>query len=152
MATVTSTIHAAMCAFVDGMLARPNILADDVQVASGFLGGDADQAESIQLFEVRTAEQSWGVIGTRRRDEEYTIVGGIGVRRAGKNELVIREVRARAFELLAEIEDFLRTDPTIGGTTKVSELARYPVEQGADAEGRWVQIDFEITCKKDLRS
>lgn len=152
MTTTTSTIHAAMNAFVDGMLARANIVAGGVQVTSGFLGQDQARHESIQLFEVRNAEQSWGMLGNRRRNEEYTIVGGIGVRRAGKNEDVIRAVRERAFELLAEIEDFLRVDPTIGNTTRVSELSRYPVQQGADSEGRWCQIDFEITCNKDLRS
>lgn len=152
MATTTSTIHAAMNAFVDGMLARPNIINAGVQVTSGFLGADQARHESIQLFEVQGAEQSWDMLGNRRRHEEYTITGGIGVRRAGKNEDVIRDVRARAFELLGEIEDFLRVDPTIGGVTRVSELSRYPVQQGADAEGRWCQIDFEISCKKDLRS
>lgn len=152
MATVTSTIHAAMNAIVDGLLARPNIITDGVMVSSGYLGADSSRHESIQLFGVTNATQQWGMLGNRRRDEEYTITGGIGVRRAGKNEAVIRAVRERAFELLAEVEDFLRVDPTIGGTTKVSELSRYPVEQGADSEGRWCQVDFEITCKVDLRS
>lgn len=72
--------------------------------------------------------------------------------KAGKNETVIRLARARAFELLAEVEDFLRLDPTIASTTLVSELASYPLDQGANQEGRWAQIDFAIACKKDLRS
>jgi len=152
MATVTSTIDAAMIAFVDGMLARANIIADGVQVSSAYLGGDTAAKESIQLTNVPQAEQKWGMLGNRRRDEEYTLAGLIWVVKAGKNETIIREARARAFELLAEIEDFIRVDPTIGATTKVSELSRYPVDQGASAEGRWCQIDFEITCKKDLRS
>jgi len=152
MATITSTIHAAMNAFVDGMLARANIISAGVQVASAYLGGDTARFESIQLTDAPDAQQSWGMLGNRRRDEEYTLHGVIWVFRAGKGEAVIRDVRARAFELLAEIEDFLRVDPSIGGTTKVSELSRYPLDQGANEEGRWAQIDFDVLCKKDLRS
>ena len=152
MATVTSSIPDAMDAFVDGMLLRANIISAKVQVASGYLGGDSAAKESIQLTDVPAATQSWGMLGNRRRDEEYTINGLIWVVKAGKNETVIRSARDRAFALLAEIEDFLRLDPTIGSTTKVSELTAYPFDQGANAEGRWCQIDFSIACKKDLRS
>ncbi len=152
MATVTSTIHAAMNAFGDGMLARANIISAKVQVSTGYLGGDSAAKESIQLTDVTPATQEWGLIGNRRRNEEYTLNGLIWVLKAGKNETVIRAVRARAFELLAEVEDFLRVDPTIASTTLVSELASYPLDQGANQEGRWAQIDFAIACKKDLRS
>lgn len=141
-----------MDAFVDGMLARANIISASVQVVSGYVGGDAAAKESIQLTDWGPAEQRWGVLGNRRRDEEYTLNGLIWVTKAGKTEAAIRSARDRAFALLAEVEDFLRTDPTIGGTTKVAELAAYPGEQGANEEGRWVQISFEIRCSKDLRS
>lgn len=152
MATVTSTVHAAMNAFVDGMLLRSTIAGDKVQVTSGYMGADSDAKESIQLTQWTPATQSWSMLGNRRREEEYTLAGLVWVMRPGKNEDVIREVRERAFELLAEIEDFLRLDPTIDGTTKVSELSAYPGDQGATPDGRWCQIDFEILCKKDLRS
>jgi len=152
MATVTSTIHAAMNAFADGMLARANIISAKVQVSTGYLGGDSAAKESIQLTDVTPATQEWGLIGNRRRNEEYTLNGLIWVLKAGKNETVIRLARARAFELLAEVEDFLRLDPTIASTTLVSELASYPLDQGANQEGRWAQVDFAIACKKDLRS
>lgn len=152
MATVTSSIPDAMDAFVAGMLLRANIISAGVQVASGYLGADSARHESIQLTSVPDAAQVWGMLGNRRRDEEYTIDGLVWAMKPGKNEPAIKAARDRAFELLAEIEDFLRLDPTIGGTTKVSELTAYPVDQGANEEGRWCQLDFEILCKKDLRS
>jgi hypothetical protein len=148
--TVTSTIPAAMDAFVDGLLARPGL--EGVQIASGYLGADSDPKQSIQLTGASRAEQVWGMLGNRRRDEEYTLDGLIWIVVPGKNEPVIREARNRAFLLLAEIEDFLRVDPRIGQTTKVSQLSRYPFEQGANDIGRWCQIDFEIACEQDLRS
>lgn len=152
MATVTSSIPDAMDAFVAGMLLRANIISAKVEVASGYLGDKSNRQESIQLTDAPSAVQSWGMLGNRRRDEEYTLAGLIWVMKPGQMEPVIKAARDRAFELLAEIEDFLRLDPTIGGTTKVSELSAYPFEQGANGDGRYCQIDFEISCKKDLRS
>lgn len=152
MATVTSSIPDAMDAFVSGMLLRANIASAKVQVTSGYMGEDSERKESIQLTDVSSATQAWGMLGNRRRDEEYTINGLVWAMVAGKNETVIKAARDRAFELLAEIEDFLRLDPTIGATTKVSELSAYPFEQGANADGRYCQIDFAILCKQDLRS
>lgn len=153
MATVTSSIPAAMDAFVDGLKERQAIIDAGVQVSSGYLAGDVAAKESIALLDWGPANQSWGMLGNRRRDEEYSLNGWIWVVKTGKGEDVIRAARTRAFELLAEIEDFLRDDPTIGGTTKVSELTGYPGDQGIHSDGgRWVQIEFEVSCKKDLRS
>lgn len=152
MATVTSVIHDTMSAFVDGMLARANIISAGVQVSSGYLGADSAAKESIQLTDVSPATQVWGMLGNRRRNEEFTLNGIVWVQKPGKNEAGIRLARDRAFELLAEIEDYLRVDPTITNNVMVSELSAYPVEQGANEGNRWCQIDFEITCKKDLRS
>lgn len=139
-----------MNAFVDGLASRAGLFG--VQVSSGYLGADSDAYESIQLVDVSPANQQWSMIGNKRRDEEYTLQGIIWVVQAGKGETVIRAARDRVFALLAEIEDFLRVDPTIGSTTRVSELSAYPLEQGANDRGRWCQISFEVSCKKDLRS
>lgn len=153
MATVTSTIPAVMDALVDNLLARPLIVSDMVQVTSGPVGiSDTAQGESIQLYSVTSAEQKWMMLGNRRREEEYVVQGAIEVHRAGKGEDVIREVRSRSFELLAEIEDMLRLDPDIGGLVLSSELTAYPMDQGATKAGRWCEVAFEVTCKKDLRS
>jgi hypothetical protein len=155
MTTETSSIPDAMDAFVAGMMLRPNIataIADGLKVASGYLGEESGRKESIELTHVQTATQVWGMIGNRRREEEYRISGLVWATVGGKNEPIIKAARDRAFELLAEIEDFLRVDPTIGGTTKVSEVAAYPFDQGVTPDGRYCQIDFEILCKKSLRS
>ena len=141
-----------MDAFVAGMLARELIATDRVQVASGYLGEDSSQKESIQLTGAGSADQEWGALGNRRREETYVLQGLIWALAPGKNEKAIKAARDRAFELLAEVEDFLRTDPTIDNTVKVSHLTAYPFEQGANVNGRYCQIDFEITCEKSLRS
>lgn len=152
MNTVTSSAPAAMDAFVEGMLARENVATWKLQVSSGYLGEDSSQKESIQLTHVSNANQEWGALGNRRREEEYTIHGFAWALAAGKNEPAIKAARDRAFELLAEVEDFLRLDPTIGNTVKVAHLTAFPFDQNANVNGRYCQIDFEITCEKSLRS
>ena len=102
------------------MAIRANIVSAKVQVASGYLGDDSDRHETIQLIGATSASQRWGALGNRRREEEYTLAGVVYVLEAGKSEPAIKDVRDRAFELLAEIEDFLRLDPTIGNTVKVA--------------------------------
>lgn len=149
MATVTSVVDAFMVALTDKLALRSGL--EGVQVASAWLGGDAAADESIQLDGAR-AEQAWGALGNKRRDEEFTVDGMIWVRVAGKDEPIIRETRGRAFELLAEVEDCLRVDPGVNGTVKVCGVATYELEQGANTDGRWCQLNFEIRCEKDLRS
>lgn len=149
MATVTSVVDAFMVALADKLALRANLAG--VQIATGWLGGDSAAMESIQLTAAR-AEQRWGMVGNRRRDEEFTVEATIWVTRAGKNETVIREVRARAFALLAEIEDCLRVDPTVDNTVRVAQVSTYDMDQGATTAGRWCQLDFEILVNRDLRS
>ena len=149
MATVTSIAHAYMAALADALAARTGLFG--VQIATGWLGGETAARESIQLTAVRGTQQ-WGMLSNRRRNEEFTIEATIWVGEPGKNETVIRSVRARAVELLAEIEDELRVDPTVGNIAQVSQVTAYDLDQGSNQSGRWCQIEFEITVNKDLRS
>lgn len=148
MATVTSIAHTYMVALADALTARPGL--DGVQVATGWLGGDSAR-ESIQFTAVRGTQQ-WGMLSNRRRNEEFVIEATIWAVEPGKGEDVIRTVRARALALLAEIEDELRVDPTVGNVAQVSQVTFYNLDQGATTAGRGCQIEFEITVNKDLRS
>lgn len=149
MATVTSIAHAYMVALADALALRTGLFG--VQIATGWLGGDSAARESIQFTAVRGTQQ-WGMLSNRRRNEEFVIEAGIWVVEPGKGEDVIRTVRARALALLAEIEDELRVDPTVGNVAQVSQVTSYNLDQGGNTSGRWCQIEFEITVNKDLRS
>lgn len=149
MATITSIADAYMVALADALALRTGL--DGVQIATGWLGGDAAARESIQFTAVRGTQQ-WGMLSNRRRNEEFVIEATIWVVNPGKNEDVIRSARARAIALLAEIEDELRVDPTVGNVAQVSQVTAYDLDQGANTAGRWCQIEFEITVNKDLRS
>lgn len=147
MATVTSKLHVAMNAIADGLALRPGLAG--VQIATGPLGGDSAQ-ESIQLF-TGSSSQAWATTG-RRREEETTIEGAIWVMRAGKDEPVIRAARTRAFALLAEIEDFLRLDPSLGGIVRECGLTNVELDQGVNPDGRWCQLDFTVSPNQRLNS
>lgn len=153
MATVTSTIHAAMNAFGDGMLARANIISAKVQVWAGYLGGDSAAKESIQLTDVTPATQEWGLesqnaAGTR--NTRPPLNGLIWVLKAGKNKTVPSSGPTRISNCSPRWR-LLRVDPTMASTAGC-ELASYPLDQGANQEAAGPRIDFAIACKKDLRS
>lgn len=148
MAIELTKAHTIMNALADALAARAGL--DSVQVATAPLGKDTAR-EAIVLADGR-ASQEWGSIGAKSRDEELTIAGLVWVTRPGAGETVIRETRARAFALLAEIETHLREDPTALGSLKWYEFTSYTLDQGANDLGRWVQIDFEIVAKGRLSS
>src|SRR5487761_2653762 len=119
MTTTTSQLHLVKNAIVDGLAMRAGLAG--VQVASAYLGKDT-KAESIQIGVGDELNQSWSQIGNRERQEDMIIRGIVWVMKPGADEAVIRTTRARAVALMAEIEDFFRVDPSIGGLVKVSEI------------------------------
>lgn len=153
MPTVTSKVDAFMTAVADGLALRAGL--DGVQVTSGWVSDP--QRESIQLVDAEMT-QTWGAIGNTRREEEFTVTAVVWVVVPGKGEAVIRECRGRAFELLAEVEDYLRVavrgngDPVLREIVRAFELEGAVLEQGANQEGRWCQLTFRVHANKDLRS
>lgn len=148
MATTTSGIATWLNTFADALAARAGL--SGVLITTGYVS-DAAQQDQIQIDSIE-GEQEWGLLGNLRRKEMFRIGGIIWVTRAGKDEAVIRVVRARAYVLLAEIEDYLRVAPTVSGTNKVSALTKYTLDQGANTSGRWAQMDFEVSNWRDLPS
>lgn len=144
----TSAVHSFMSSLVDLLLAEPALAG--VQVTSGHLGADS-APESLQLVST-PADQEWGALGKLRREERFRVQAIAWVSKPGANEAVIRAARARAFELLAEVEALLRTDPTVNGVVRVAALVSYELDQGASPQGRWCQIDFEIEANRSLPS
>lgn len=145
----TSSAHAFKNAFVDGLLGRPALAG--VQVVSAPLTSKDAARESIQLGDI-DGEQSWAALGRLSRNEKYTVDVMLWVLRPGSGEEVFRDVRARAFALLAEVETFLREDPTLGGAAQVSAVRGVEVTEGANPEGRVCRVDFQVAVEKWLPS
>ena len=149
MTTTTSQLHVVKNAIVDGLAMRAGLAG--VQVASAYLGKDT-KAESIQIGVGDELNQSWSQIGNRERQEDMIIRGIVWVMKPGADEAVIRTTRARAVALMAEIEDFLRVDPSIGGLVKVSEIVPKSCTEHANPDGRMCQVDFDVHTMNRLRS
>ncbi|MGE4338200.1 MAG: hypothetical protein AB7E55_19810 [Pigmentiphaga sp.] len=142
MATTTSTIPAFMDALRSQLLAREGLAG--VEVFTGPMGEDTPR-EAIVLFGT-DASQEWGAIGNRRRDESYTVEAATWVKRPGAGEAAIKEARDRAFELIGEVENQLRTDPKANGTILKGAVSGMVLLQGIDMDGRWAQVAFTIAC------
>jgi hypothetical protein len=148
VATQPSRLDTLLVAICDGLALRAGLAG--VQIGSGPLG-DSTERESIQFVGGNLA-QEWGSIGKLEREESIELAGSVWVRKEGGGETVIREARARAFVLLAELEDFLRADPSVGTAIRVGALARGVLDQGAGDGYRWVELEFLIQAGKRLQS
>ncbi|MEV8354624.1 hypothetical protein ACFVTT_38660 [Streptomyces niveus] len=155
----TSAVPAAVDALLEILRAVPDLSpAADVRVIDGPPGVNfterhrvyvgyspgADQAVEIQ--------QSFASAGARRRDEEAAIYCYIETR-GGDKDMSVR--RARAFELLAVVEDALRaTDaapeaPTLNGTVQWSELTAGALTQEQN-EGALAGLAFTVRIRARL--
>src|SRR6266516_3930708 len=73
--------------------------------------------EWIWLGDV-TGDQTWLTVGGTR-EEDYSLTVMVRAFRAGPNQQPATE---RAFQILTEIENALRTDPTVGGTVLSAQI------------------------------
>lgn len=112
--------------------------------------GEPIPHESIQLFGT-SGDQAWQALGGMRRRETYTIAGGIFIQQRGAGEAVWDGARERVYVLLAELEQMLHGDPTLGfGARTDIQLATANLDQGGQENGRWAAIDFTIAVVAEL--
>lgn len=148
MATTTQ-MHVVKNQLVDALALRAGLAG--VQIASAYLGKDS-APENIQFLSPDRSDQDWAAIGKLSRDEKLTIQGVVWVIQPGAGETIIRSVRARAMALFAEIEAYIRSDPTLGGTVKQVNATEYSSEEGASPNGRYCAIEFFIHTMARLTS
>ncbi|MFE4649283.1 hypothetical protein [Streptomyces sp. NPDC056707] len=117
-------------------------MSDEDLVCIGWAPGDEQaSAESVQDF---------AYAGARARDEDLTITGW-AESWSGEEEFADR--RARAYELLAVIENALRATeaqpeaPTLNGTVQWAHLIRHRLQQLFTDSGSRVGIAFTIGCR-----
>jgi len=74
------------------------------------------------------------MLGKLRKDETYTLSVYCSVLREGNMQQTCTE---RCFELAAEIEDELRTNPTVTSTVRVAQLSTpFSLEEFASDQAR----------------
>lgn len=156
MATMTSTVPLVLATIRDRMAARRDADPDGPLKGVVFTAtpsGDPIPHESLQLFGT-DGDQAWGAIGNRRREETYTIGGGILIVVRGAGEAIADAARERAYAILAELEDELRRFPNlelIAGQIQ-AQLSRVNLDQGPQDNGRWAALDIGIAVKASLAS
>lgn len=152
MATTTSRIPDVMDALQTGLAARP-VLAN-VTVQSG--PGDMKNLglEYLVLGVGRVSiPQSQRAAGNQFKQEAARIECEIRSGVVGVGELAIRACRDRAFVILGEVEDFLRTTPNLS-ITAVDHLLLRDVDYGIgwDDKVTWCEIGFTIAGNISLIS
>jgi hypothetical protein len=89
--------------------------------------------------------QEWASIGQKAKNETFTVTCAVVVWKGGTK---VRPIRARAFELLAAVEDLLRGDPALGmPPPTVVAFASGSCVQSQRASGLEVRIPFQIAVQ-----
>jgi hypothetical protein len=94
--------------------------------------------------------QDFAYAGARRRDEDFN-VACYAETRTGDKDMALR--RAKAFELLAAVEDALRatneapTAPTLSGTVQWAHLTAGSLVQEQSDGGALAGLSFTVTCR-----
>lgn len=133
-------------------------LADEheVDIASGFRWPFI--FDDFVALTSMTSDADPKVIGGRRQQEEsLTFHMNIGSWRSGDDDDTEHRARARAFGLLAKIQEHIRTnDITLGGTVLwclpgpvASDGATDPRDAGV---GRYIEIDATFVCSHRVRT
>ena len=155
MAT-TSQLHDVKVALVDALRLRAGLAG--VPVYSALVSSEdrhnttTNAIESIEFAGDADSEQGWGAIGKFTRDETLRILGMVYVQKDGAGEDVIRSARARALALWAEVETYLRGDPSIGNTVKYVHKWQFRCDEWAQDQQRRCALFFVIETFNQLRS
>lgn len=96
----------------DGMPALSTAPADFVVVG----GTDEDEDDSV------TTDQEWRGLGANARQETGEVVCCVISQTGGSTTTSRKEMRDRALDVLGQVEDALRADPTLGGTVTAGWL------------------------------
>ena len=127
--TYKSTVPAFKAALFTALGARAGL--SDVTVSYGAPTGGP--REFIALSDVK-GSQVFAALGALRKDETYTLDVYCSVLREGNQQ---QQCSERCFALAAEIEDELRTNPTMTGTVRVAQLSSpFNLEEFASDKAR----------------
>ena len=140
----TSTIHSTITSLVSGLQSRANLKKDGVQVSDGL--PLEPQHELIAIGGASGWAMEWAAIQstTRPVEEEFVLQAHIRVLRGRGSAALARE---RAFELLAEVEDMLRTDPEISSSVYISRVSSGEYINAHSGQHVEARLEMNVECK-----
>lgn len=137
MATSTApAIKAALTAALEAAFAADTA----VEVSYGAIALDEMRRQHVFLAGI-AIDQTWAAIGARKRDEDLVLDGAVAVMTPG---LTQQQATERAFELLAVVEDTLRSNVTVDGRAIQAAIKPRRLLETLEELGRGALIDFGI--------
>lgn len=146
----TSTIPAAIDALVTLLAAGLTGVSvhDGPAVTSDYTDHLSVGYSGRENPEVVSFEQTAAGIqrGNHPRDEVFFVACLIN----STGEDVMRTRRARAFEILANVETVLRSNLSLGGVVQTAQVADGSLLQDRDEDGMFAGLSFRIRCKSRI--
>lgn len=144
-----SSIPAVIDALVSVLSARAALQAPDVLISDGTPSRALAQTRLIQIGghgePTVTGDQHPAELGGMRREEDYTVRLYCSAETGGA---VQKTSRDQAFALLAEVENALRTDATLGAVVRYAEISggitATQTSPDEAAAGRWCEVAFDV--------
>ena len=87
------------------------------------------------------AKEDWDLLGNKRRNEQMKQYITIRANKVGDTQAA---TTARAFALMAVIENYVRGDPTIGGTVQMAGLVEWKVTKNGNEGEKYAEIVLAI--------
>lgn len=140
----TASIAALKAALITRLKARPGLAG--VQVTWGIPSQDLND-EWIMVGDVDGTQEAVH-LGALRREEEYVLDIQVSVVRDMAADA--QTTAERAFALAAEIEDELRTDPSVGGAVREAQVIGDGLIEPADGSQREARIPLRIRARKRI--
>ena len=147
----TSTIPAAIAALVSGLPGATGLTGVDVHDGPPMTGEAPDYVcigfDPVEPLTAVEGDQVPASLGNRAREESYEIVCSLA---AWSGDTAMSARRARAMQLLAAIEAWLRTNITLGGAVRTAQIASYSLLQEQTDQGASAGVRFRIACSARL--
>lgn len=154
MTTTTSALPDLLDALQDALASRPGLA--DVAVLSGPADADDLGKEYVTLALLNppvALPQRYAGMNVQYKKEDLRIRCECRANQPGKGEDNLRLARRRVFAIFGEVEDELRTNPTLGlPAVDVAQVEDAEFQQGADDQGRIAVIEFSIIATTSLIS
>ena len=104
--------------------------------------------EFVIVLGASNGRQSWGSIGTQRRNEQYDLDCMVRVWAGGDVQATLRQ---RCFDLLMLIETGVDNDPSLSGTVlSAVQFSANDVRWGPLDAGRFCEADFTLSVVTQL--
>lgn len=114
-ATFKSTAPAFKAALFAALVANSDLA--DITVSYG--APTQGPREFIALADI-SGTQAFAALGKLTKEETFTLDVYVSVLREGNQQ---QQCTERCFEIAAELEDYLRANPTVGGTVRIAQLS-----------------------------